>query len=284
MTWLLPPPQTEVTLHNFAAMIQVTRLSARFVMPIALHNNAALVGRIRGVWGHALMAAAATGDQIAERSLAFFFANSTSAQKPFSITADEEAGELRVTINLFGAAQVVSDCAFDALITGLTSGNGVALGDSGSGLRRPLRLLDADWTRCEGVEGITNFDQVGMRFQTPFKIGPSGTIGTRYPDLLVAAAIRCSVIARWHGLSLDPALSHVRSLSQSMVYDDSALQPARWDRRSSRQKGNFKAMMGLSGTLTINRFREEFVPLLQITRVTLIGADTSFGLGRFDIF
>ncbi len=281
MNWQIPQPNSDVSLEHFAKMIRVTRLCARFVMPLALQNDAALVGRIRGAWGHALLASAKAGDQRAFCALEYFFGNKTLAQKPFSITADEQSSNLLVTLNLFGAAEFVRECAFDALIMGMTEGAGLSTRDGAPVSRLRLRLIDATWERSEGVMNFPIFDRVNLKFLTPFKIGATGAVGTRYSDLFVSAAMRCSVLAHWQGLYLDPDLRKVRALAQSMHYQDLGLYPLRWDRRSSKRAGQLKAMMGLGGSLIISNWRPELTPLLLIGSDILVGAETSFGLGRY---
>jgi hypothetical protein len=206
MNWQIPRPKSDVSLEHFSNMIRVTRLSVRFVMPLALQNDAALVGRIRGAWGHALLASAKAGDQRAVCALEYFFGNNSLAQKPFSITADEQSSHLFVTLNLFGAAEYVRECAFDALIIGMTEGAGLSTKDGAPVSRLRLRLIDATWVRREGVENFPIYDRVTLKFLTPFKIGTEGAIGTRYSDLFVSAAMRCSGLAHWQGLKLDPPL------------------------------------------------------------------------------
>jgi CRISPR/Cas system endoribonuclease Cas6 (RAMP superfamily) len=43
-------------------------------------------------------------------------------------------------------------------------------------------------------------------------------------------------------------------------------------------------MMGLSGELCIQRWRQDLTPLLVLGEAANVGAETAFGLGRFAAF
>lgn len=279
MPSLLPPPICAVDAETFARMIRVTRLNARFVTPVPFVAGPSLPGRLRGAWGRALLDTGASGADAAD----LFFGRTGSAHKPFSLSAEDTGGELHVSLALFGVADQHRAAAFDALMTGLTEGEGIALTDAPHAERRALRLLHAGWTRREGVETFGVADTARLVFRTPVKIGPRDTLGATYSDIWVSAAIRAAAMARWSGLDLAPGVGRVRALANAMAYRDDGLAPRRWDRWSSRKPGLRRAMMGMEGTLTIERWREELTPLLHLAQVLHVGANVSFGLGRFEI-
>jgi hypothetical protein len=283
MTSFLPPPVCPVDLATFARIIRVTRLTLRFLTPAFFDAGPSLPGRIRGAWGHALTGLSARGLGEADTVRAMVFEMTGSAQKPFCIAAEEQGENLQISLTLFGVADCHRSICFDSLIAGLTEGDGLAQVNTPGATRRPLRLLGADWTRRDGLDPFPVTGSARLLFRTPFKIGPRDTLGATWSDIWVSAAVRASAMARWSGLDLPPDKSGVRTLARAMRYQADALEPVRWDRWSSRNPGQRKVMMGMTGPLVIDRWPDELTPLLHLGQALHVGASTSFGLGRYDI-
>jgi hypothetical protein len=190
---------------------------------------------------------------------------------------------LIASLSLFGWQDAVRDCAFDALI-GALSEDGLLIREGTQQRHIALTLLEAHWDVSTGLQMPSISDSVRIKFLTPCKLGPAGTIGTRYSDIWVSCALRAQAIAHWHGCELGIDLGHIRALARAMLYDDSGLFGSRWERWSSRTGKSPRAMMGLSGELCIQRWRQDLTPLLVLGEAANVGAETAFGLGRFAAF
>jgi len=269
----------------FAAALTLTRLDTVWTDDPRLDDGPALPVRIRGAWGWHLARAAADNAEAAAARQAFFPDKSSApgfggATPPYRIAVRRSGGHLHVTLALIGFAGRWRAIAFDMFVNALTAPPGLAL-DYRSGTPARLRLLDARWTRSEGVPLPMPFIKIALDFATPLRIGPKGVLGTSFDNIIVGLAERAAQTGSWIGLDFKPCLSQWRDVARTLRFDTSGLKPVVWDTFST-VNGHARAA-GYLGRLAIASPSAPVLALLAVGLVLHAGSSPAKGCGRYTL-
>lgn len=271
---------------DLVAALTVTRLDTVWSDDPRLQDGPDLPARLRGAWGAALVRRAAAGDVEAATARALFFPDKLAgpgfagAAPPYRLAVERSGGTLLVALLLIGFAGRWREVAFDALIEALAEPPGLWLDRAGERMAR-LRLLQADWTRREGVAVPDTPARVMLDFVTPLRIGPSDALGTAFGDVIVGLADRAARIGPWLGLTFSPRLSHWRDIAKTVRFDARGLRPVMWDMHST-QNGRDRAA-GYIGPLRLTVASPELMALLAAGTVLHAGRSPAKGCGRYEL-
>lgn len=293
MTIVLPSPIALDTPSALAPLVRVTRLTVELAPDSRLEADPALAARIRGAFGHRLSAMAETENE-ARAAWRLLFSEKDEPQArghapaPFVIAADLlPDGRLAATLSLFGVADRWRTPAFDAFIAALSSPPGLSLSPPSRrrpapAKRSPLSVLSVRWTRREGVDPPSRFNQLRLRFATPLQFGPDGHLSERHDDIVVGLAERVSLLAPLFGCRYLPRLGEWRDLARRTRIDTTRLKPERFLLWSSG--GGARMRHGWTGDLVIVDPTPDMSALLAIGEQIGCGRDAAKGFGRYALY
>lgn len=271
----------EIALSDFAELIETTTIKIQMRGPLAFKNAVSLPGKIRGLWGRYLLAEAMRGSGEADRLLAAIYNPGGNRSAPFCLSIDDGREITQVKVDLFGDVGRLRDVAASTLLAAISQGSPGPIRQS----QLPASdVLNCEWSRTTGCRDTPLGTDVMLKFLMPFKIGGRKTLSMNYANLWLAAAKRAADLARAHGFNLKLSRESVWQAASHLRHYDDALYPLSWERWTSRNGGRSEAMMGFEGELLIGNWQSELTPLARLAELYFIGAGTTFGLGRFELF
>lgn len=288
MTSVIVPTTAEpLNASMLAELLTVTRIDSHWRHDPRLDVGSALCARIRGAWGRRL-SALAEDDQEAAAAWGTFFPDKSEgdtafgAAPPYRIAASvQQDGDLQVSLKLIGFSGRWRRVAFDSLIEALSTYPGLRLA-FGNPLMANLKLLDATWTRTEGVAVPVQPTALVLDFKTPLRIGSEKALSTDFGDILVGLAQRAQAISPWIGLNYNPDLSRWRDIAKSTRFDGSEMQVTAWETWSTAN-GRDRAI-GYIGRLRVVTPSDEVTALLAAGTVLHAGSMPSKGYGRYELY
>lgn len=285
----LAAPPLRVSLPELAEQWRTTSLRLLCEPKHPVEPGVWLAHAVRGAWGNALMRRFATARTSPfPRAAAFDVFFGTHGQitsrrqipKPYVFSVDRRGRTIELVLTLLGFADYWRPEAGQAFIEAVETGITVA---EGKRFRPGWKILDAEWHRQEGLDYPASTPVLVIVFETPWRIGIRGAIGTRLGEFPMSLLERASGLARWHDCRLEADWSGWRSLSRATRFSNVALQGMTWTRRSARQGGRAIPEKGLIGRFAIDEPDDRLLPALAIGQTCHVGAESSLGLGRFTV-
>jgi len=290
----LRSPEAEVDLETFAAAFRMRTIQFRIAGGASLAADPLLCGRLRGALGDLLAASAspeARGGLPCPWSPPCAFEALFRKQgrmrpgvdfpSPWVMAAEAEAGDLLLSLSLFGIACEWAPAVAETLAQAMSSRLAWPRGVGGI-LGRRLLVQDGLLLPDLGAEGAQLIG-IDLDFRTP---AVSGRGGEELDPAVLFTGVRHRIegLARWHGLSIVSALwpevtRAVRALEVRWV----APRPVSWQRGSRRQDRSVP-MSGVAGLLRLIGHSEDLAPLaivLALGEKAHVGADVAFGCGRY---
>ncbi len=250
----------------------------------------ALVGRVRGAWGRALMrgasAEALAGDACPwdpPCALDVLFGDHgmltprLPLPRPYVIEATAVGADLGLGLTLFGLACDWADGAAEALTAAVRHG-------APCPLRHHAPVIAG--RRLSTFERVAVPDAAGLAtltFRTPVQFRSGSE--TRQPSartLISGLGNRLTGLARWQDARVDGPWLELAEAAEALAYQDD-LTPAAWTRHSGRQDNRRILVEGLAGRITLAGDLAPFLPLLALGATAHVGGRASLGLGGYDV-
>lgn len=292
----LDEPSAVIDLPGLAEAWIEQRATWRLAGLAALGADPGLCGRIRGAFGHRLMAGASPATLVGEpcpwsppcafevlwRKQGRLRAGLDHAS-PWVIATDPRNGHLDVSLSLFGFAVDWMPAAIEAMTAALRQdvdwrGQTSFFIPRIEILGRHVRASEGPVLPEEAVRGAQ------LTLLSPLAL--SGVDPRERPGaLLMGLLARVEALARWHDATLADTIDHkaLGMLSRELAYDWRDIVPVRWARGSKRQDRQL-TMRGLLGELEITAqepFGSDVLSLLALGERCRFGADVAFGCGRY---
>ncbi len=209
----------------------------------------------------------------------------TQIPKPFTVYSDRVKNQIRITIRLFGIAEIIAKDISLALKRGLAQG--ISLRAKG-GLRVPCTPYDVTISPTRSLPSIqtraADIDVFTLRFLTPLMRKNGSTFRANTDGLLQAIYERVMGLALWNGVKIPHTPACFDKHKTPFAIGDSDIRVERWNRYSSRQPGRPIPMAGLIGDVKINGYDTNLTTLLRLGELCGVGSGTSQGLGRYELF
>lgn len=285
---ILPRPVAQTDdADALAQLLTVTRLDTIWQHDPRLDTGPSLCARIRGAWGRRLRTSAQSEVE-ATRAWAAFFPDKTNdtvrfgAAPPYRIAAwTDSEFNLNVSLRLIGFSGQWRRSAFDSLLAALAEPPGLRLA-FGNPLMTSLKLLDATWTRTEGVSVPVRPARLVFDFKTPLRIGSDTSLSTDFGNVIVSIAQRAQAISPWIGLAFSSDLSRWREVAKATVFQADGLEPVTWETWSTAN--GLDRAVGYAGRLVVAAPIDEVTALSAAGTVLHAGGRPSKGYGRYDLF
>ncbi len=259
-----------------------------------LAGDLTLLRRVRGGLGRVLMEGA-SDEALAGRpcpwqppsALDLFFREqgrigAHGIPKPFILGTADDAGDLIVTLTLFGFAADWCPILSHALAATLRhridwAAPGARMPPATIG---PLTLavhqgLDQDWALDPRMPPA----DYHLDFITPMN-GEGDDPIQRPATIIARLARRVEGLARWQDTAIADDWAHLARLWSNLDYDTRGLARKRMNRHSGRGQQGF-TVTALSGRLTLRAVPAALLPVLVIGAETAIGKGATEGFGRY---
>ncbi len=208
----------------------------------------------------------------------------TQIPKPFTIFCDRIKNRIKITIRLFGIAEIIAKDISLALQHGLAQG--MSLRAKG-GLRVPCTPYDVTIVSTRSLPNLqtraADIDMFTLRFLTPLMRKRGSNFRANTDGVLQAIYERVMGLALWNGIKLPPTPSCFDKHKTPFEIFDADVRIERWDRYSSRQPGKPIPMAGLIGDVKVTGYDDNLAILLGLGERCCAGSGTSQGLGRYDL-
>ena len=290
----LRSPTEAVDVELFSARFQAIRIKLRLAGLAQAATDPALVGRLRGAFGHVLMRTASP-QALSGRPCpwdppclyeALFrkqgrMTPGTDFPSPWVLAAQPRRDSLEIMLTMFGVATEWVPAAAEALVEACSK---VDWRSSRSGYVPHLDILDRRMTKVV-IKAASPRRELELEFMTPL------VVSSQAPehDPLVAFktfGLRLEGLARWHGLTLSCVnWSEVSAFWSNASSGWLEAEAIKWQRGSRRQDRHIP-MKGLIGRLIVSGDRavmNKLMPLIHFGAITHVGADVAFGCGRYRI-
>jgi hypothetical protein len=285
-------PAEAVDLDGFVARLEARRIRLRLDALAPAAVDPALAGRLRGALGDVL-ARTASPEAVAGRPCpwdppcafeALFrkqgrMTAGTDFPSPWVIAVTPRRGCLDVALTVFGIAREWAPAAAEALVEACRRIDWRAA----AGVFVPaMQVLDR---RVEDawLPDLPAGTGLELDFVSPLAI--SGGDPREAPAAaFTSLGLRLEGLARWHGLTLAPVdWRAVAAAAQALDWTWSEVDAIRWQ-RGSRRQDRWIGMTGVTGRLHVGGAPDALArlgPLLRLGTLTHVGADVSFGCGRY---
>lgn len=281
-----PPRLSSLSALGTAERLPFSECIVRIPKSAIFVSNPALIGKLRGALGTALMEAASpevsNGKDcpwVPPCAYQILWRQNCEVRpgyalpSPYVIEADAVGADLRITLRLFGAASDYLGEACDALIRGLRNGL--------SGIGR-LDLSGRDMALHQGVEVPPIRGMAELTFVTPVLIRNTEAGNHVDPRALLKGLVkRVDALARWGGMSLSPE-------AEAELLDAIDAVEGTWEqadvvpwRRGAIRQGKVLPMGGAVGRVVYRGELTPLAPLLALGEICFAGGRTAFGQGRF---
>ena len=195
--------------------------------------------------------------------------------KPYVIFTRADAGDLLVSLRVFGRANLWFAAAVEGFCAGLRE---ILPWQKAARMALP-EILDRRVTICQG---ITTLPAAGSRLVIEFlsPVDVSGVRGAIGRSLVSRMVRRAAAMARWHGLALAPEITRrITAHMDALVHDERELATRRYfspNRHAQRRRHETcEGRLGIEGDIA------PALPLLAIAERCHVGRAAVEGLGRF---
>jgi len=286
----LTAPPRRLRLEELPRLWRHCEIAVACAAPPVRANRLDLLNKIRGAFGHQLLAGASPATRRREPcdwdppcALDVLFRRrpipglSAGAPSPFVLSVDEEPNRLVVRATLFGFAECCAAEAAEALVRGLRAG---LLLDG-----RTV-ALEPDRRAIRPVPHVARPDLSGrsaaLVFDTPVVSRSEGKPVAGGAAILRGTLHRIAGLARWYGIEVAAPAEWLDRRLERLRLDDSGLAAdgARF-RRSQRAARHGYFIEPAAGMLKLSGEWQELWPLLAIGAVTHAGGRATDGYGRF---
>lgn len=290
----LREPEAKVELEGFVAAFQMRTIQLRIRGAAAYACDPLLCGRVRGALGDLLAASASPQARAGlpcpwNPPCAFeaLFRKQGRMRpgvdfpSPWVICADEEDGDLLLSLRLFGIACEWAPAVAETIVLAVDRHLSWAAG-TGMILERHLISMDGLSIPDLGAEGAQHI-RVDLDFRSP---AVSGRGGEAHDPAVLFTGLRHRIegIARWHGLTVEPSQwPGVTRAVRALEVGWTRARVLSW-RRGSRRQDRWVPMSGMVGLLRLAGRSEDLAPLaplLALGEQVHVGADIAFGCGRY---
>lgn len=294
----LDAPQIAIGLRELAQIWVEHRATWRISGLGALAQDPGLCGRIRGAFGACLMEGASAPALRGEPcpwtppcALEALWRKQGRMQpgydhaSPWLIALDPHAGDLDVTLTLFGFAIDWAAAAMEAMTRALRH-----CVDWRGETAFFVPKIEFAFRRGEAMQGV-DLPGEAVREAWLTLLSPLALSGVdpreRPAALIVGLLARVESLARWHDATILAAVDRKRlgETARALDYDWAQVSPVVWT-RGSRRQGRAVPMRGVLGEALIagaDVLPEDAASLLAFAPRCGLGSDLAFGCGRCEI-
>ncbi|WP_316859335.1 hypothetical protein [uncultured Cohaesibacter sp.] len=195
-----------------------------------------------------------------------------------------DASTVRITLRLFGLGLLWTNNLADACHRAIE--RGIYIGGMGPVCDSVLiRSIEGVWTGLRDEPELA--DTAIVAFVTPLAWNDDQYDVPFDEHFFHGLLYRVIDIARWHGMQIEEAETHLKSLAAGCSVREEGLSEMKWNRSISQQRSASIAMQGKTGLMRIalpKDGRKSLSRLLTIGALLNSGGMTAFGQGRYNLF